>query len=433
MTPTRPHSRGKGFSAGEAFRTAVLLLALLAVAASAPRQAHAQGRGGGYELLPAPDLWYNDVDGIRVGLRLRGQVPGTFQDGPHRLDLGAWVGTWWPDHPFSYYLSFTEPIPSLSAFNSEAGIRLESSIRTGLHRHGISFNKRWQPGFDEMTYRELSLWGRAERRFDTDYLPYRAFWNTEWMGLAGASLQARGSHGGGPWMARGGFLVSVARESGDPFARFTAELQQRLDLGASFALHARLFGGSAGENAPPQYRFLRSMQSPAGWTGNGLTRARGTIPQAWLTDGFIQVGGGPNLRGYTWQDIVALDDRPSPDPTPGPLFASAGSVNLELQYPNPLDRLIGKVPVVGGVLELRSYLFFDAGASLDGDAPLHADGNLLADAGPGFMLSLNIPDYLGKPRGIMIRYDLPLWLSRPGEEKAFKFRNIIGLGAVISL
>ncbi len=49
------------------------------------------------------------------------------------------------------------------------------------------------------------------------------------------------------------------------------------------------------------------------------------------------------------------------------------------------------------------------------------------------MLSINIPDYLGKNRGLMLRYDLPLWLSHPGNEANFKFRNVIGLGAVINL
>lgn len=392
----------------------------------------AAAQQGGYELLPAPDLWYNDVDGIRAGLRLRGQVPGTFQDGPHRLDLGVWVGTWWPDHPFSYYLSFTEPIPSLSAFNSEASVRLESSIRTGLHHHGLSLNKRWQSGFDEMNYRELSVFGRAERRYDDEYAPWPRLWREGWYGLAGASLQARGNHGGGPWMARGSALLNLAGDH-DTFSRFTVELQQHLELGGSFALHARLFGGFAGKNTPPQYVFLRSMRSPAGWTGNGLTRAKGTIPQPWLNDGFIQVGGGPNLRGYTWQDIRDLNDNRFPFLRPGPLFRSVTSLNVELQYPNPLDRLIKQTPVIGELLELRSYLFFDAGTSLDGDADLHPGGNLPADAGPGFMLALNIPDSLGKSRGFMVRYDLPLWLSYPRGENSFKFRNIIGIGAVISL
>jgi hypothetical protein len=158
---------------------------------------------------------------------------------------------------------------------------------------------------------------------------------------------------------------------------------------------------------------------------SGLTRARGTIPPAWMRSGNIQVAGGANLRGYTYQDIQRLNNFVDP------LFTSLSSVNLELDYPNPLDKAFSKIPVFGGFIRLRSYLFFDAGTSLG--LTSFEDERVLADAGPGFLFSINIPDYLGKPRGIMIRYDLPLWISHAGTENSFKFRNVIGIGTVISL
>jgi len=45
---------------------------------------------------------------------------------------------------------------------------------------------------------------------------------------------------------------------------------------------------------------------------------------------------------------------------------------------------------------------------------------------------LNIPDYLGKPRGFVLRYDIPFWLSDPDSGDSFKFRSLIGFGAVLS-
>ncbi|HBX64809.1 MAG TPA: hypothetical protein DEG32_01100, partial [Balneolaceae bacterium] len=84
-----------------------------------------------YELEFAPDLWYNSVDGIRVGARVLGDMEGTFLDGPHRLDAGVWLGTSFPEMPVSYYATFTEPIPSLSDFGEEFNVQLKSSIRTG--------------------------------------------------------------------------------------------------------------------------------------------------------------------------------------------------------------------------------------------------------------------------------------------------------------
>jgi hypothetical protein len=55
------------------------------------------------------------------------------------------------------------------------------------------------------------------------------------------------------------------------------------------------------------------------------------------------------------------------------------------------------------------------------------------DAGLGFQFSANIPDYLGKDRGIFIRYDIPLWLSSTvNNESNFKYRNVVGIGAIFN-
>lgn len=409
-------------------RLSAAAVAMLLACSLAPTAAAQQE--GGYQLQAAPDLWYNDVDGIRVGLRMRGGMAGTFGDGPHRLDTGLWLATWWPDHPVSYFFSFTEPIPGLSDFRSEGSLALRSSIRTGFHRHGLSLNKRWQSGFDERSYREASLYGRAENRFDGEYTAWPGVWREGWLWLAGGSFRARGHHRGGEWIARLNALANVAGDR-EGFIRYELALQHRLDLGTSFRLYSRLFTGISSPETPPQYLFMRSLRTPAAWMESGYSRAKGTIPQPWLRDGFMHLSGGANLRGYLRQDVEALNRAGSPPYPPYPLYRGMGSLNVELQLPNPLDRAIGKIPVVGELLELRSYLFFDTGT------PLATSGgeaeNLLADAGPGFMLALNIPDYLGKPRGFMLRYDLPLWLSHPQGENSFKFRNIVGIGAVISL
>ena len=80
-------------------------------------------------------------------------------------------------------------------------------------------------------------------------------------------------------------------------------------------------------------------------------------------------------------------------------------------------------------IDFRSYLFFDAGLPLGiGDEAT----TIFADAGAGFSLSLNIPDYLGKPRGFVLRYEIPFWLSEPGSEDSLKLRHLFGFGAVIS-
>ena len=389
-----------------------------------PFVVYGQQSGKSYELLPAPDLWYNDVDGVRVGLRVKGQVPGSFDDGPHRLDLGVWLGTWFPDNPVSYYLSFTEPIASISDFGSEGNIQLISSIRTGFHEHGISFNKRWQTGFNEQNYKEFSLSLKAEDRFDSEYLLYPQLWQNEWLYLVGLNFKIQDENGLGRYSADLSNFINVAGPS-SPFITGSLEFQQHIPLSEYFSLRTRLFTGISSDETANQYLFSHSFKPAAGWMDNGLTRAKGTIPTSWMEEGIFQVSGGANLRGYLGQDFEILNGGAAP------IYTSMGALNVELDYPNPLDKAINEVPVVGSLLKLRSYLFFDSGTSL-GFTTFEED-RLLSDAGLGFMFSLNIPDYLGKPRGIRIRYDIPLWLSNPSDGNNFEFRNVVGIGAVFSL
>lgn len=386
-----------------------------------PQQVKAQTS---YDLLPAPDVWYNSVDGIRLGLRVRGQQTGSFKDGAHRLNTGIWLATKFPGNPVSYYLSFTEPVPSISDFGSEASIGVESSYRTGFQNHGIIFDKRWQPGFDEMNYRALSIGIRAEHRFDEDYLLYPQLWQDEWLYLTSLNFLLADEN------AQGRYLLSASLDANlggeyEEFYRSELSFRQQMVLNSSFTLHGRLYTGLASEQTAPEYLFTHSFSSARSWMSKGLTRARGTIPPSWMEAGHIQVTGGANLRGYLSNDIQTLNRGGVP------LFTSLSALNLELDYPNPLDRSIDNIEVLGELADLRSYAFFDAGTSLG--ITEWEENRTLSDAGLGFLLSINIPDYLGKSRGLMLRYDIPLWLSHPQNENSFKFRSVIGIGAVISL
>lgn len=377
-----------------------------------------------YQLMPAPDIWYNSVDGVRVGVRILGQNPNSFGNGPHRLNAGVWLGTKFPENPVSYYLQFTEPIPGISDFGSEANISLETSYRTGFQDHGVSFNKRWQTGFNEMNYKELSVGFRAEHRFDSDYLLYPQLWQNEWLYLASARFDFTNQNSLGRYLLSFSADANIAGETSS-FLRTAISFQQQAKLSENFTLYGRLYSGFATEETAPEYMFTHSIRSARYWMSQGLTRARGTIPPNWIQIGNIQVTGGPNLRGYLAQDISTLNNGFAP------IYTSLSSINLELDYPNPLNKAINDIPVLGGFINLRSYLFFDAGTSL-GLTSLE-ESRTLSDAGLGFLFSINIPDYLGKTRGLAIRYDLPLWLSHPGSENAFAFRNVIGIGVIISL
>lgn len=376
-----------------------------------------------YELRFAPDLWYNDVDGIRIGIRMRGQVPGTFDDGPHRLDTGLWLGTWLPQNPVSYYMKYTNPVASISGFNSEGSYSLLSSIRTGFHRHGAGFDKRWQPGFNEDEFTQFAAFGGIYRHFDAEYLVFPALWQDEWTPYL--SLQAEHQT-----LSRTGFLyyraasVSGLTGGSELFSGLEAEVRKSISLSQRLNLRLRASGGFLVGEAPPEQRYLASQAAAFHWMNSGFFRAKGTIPVSLMESGAFQLtGNGANLRGYARRDArLARNGSPA-------FYEAYTAFNAEMDYPNPIDRVFESIPILGDFLRLRSYFFTDlfSGSAYEGSLTEN-----LADAGAGFALSLNIPDQLGRPRGFVLRLDLPVWLSEPeAGHDPLRLRGVFSFGAVI--
>lgn len=390
----------------------------------------AHGQSKQYDMSFVPDLWYNQVDGMRLGIRLSGEMEDTYKDGPHRLDAGLWLGTKLPERPVSYYISFTEPLKGLSSFGSEANIELKSSIRTGYSMHEFSFNKRWQPGFNELKYRELSLSFSQEKLIDNAYRPYPQLWQNSWKSLVGLNVALSDVNGLGRFLLNSTLTQNVHSKEG--FTTGDMEIKQNIPLGSGFKLKIRGYAGYSSEDTAPEYLFGTSYRQPIEWLQNGIMRAKGTLPQSLLNDGVFQLAGGANLRGYAQQDFEALAQGSTFQ------YTMVTSANVEVVFPNPVNKLLNN-SLAGDFVELNSYLFGDIGR-LSRDNYPNTSGistdvrDVKADAGIGLQFSLNIPDYLGKDRGFAIRYEVPLWISDPETgEKSFGFRNLIGIGAVISL
>jgi hypothetical protein len=388
--------------------------------------AHVIGQSRGYELLPSPDIWYNDVDGIRIGLNLKGQVPGSFDDGPHRLDAGFWVGLWFPDNPVSYYASLTEPIRAWSDFGSEANLKFLSSIRTGYQKHGVSLNKRWQTGFDERRFYQVSLHQHYEKRSNLEYTAFPTLWFEDDKWIGGVSLEIQRSNRLGWYNLNTNISTQLLD---DAYAFWTATAIQNIPINDIWGGRIRLFSGIASNDSAPEYLFSRSTMPAIGTLESGVTRAKGTIPETWMQSGSFHLAGGANIRGYMNQDVESFT---SDDEDSMPFLQySMISANVEFDYWNPFQSLIKKSSMVSDFLSLRSYLFFDTGQSLQINS--NDSGELYSNAGTGVALSFNIPNSFGKPRGFVLRYELPVWLSHPKQgDDEFSFRQIVGFGAVIS-
>lgn len=387
-----------------------------------------------YKLEFAPDLWYNSVDGIRVGARVLGDMEGTFQDGPHRLDAGMWLGTNFPDQPVSYYVSFTEPVPALSEFGEEFNVQLISSIRTGYNRHGVAINKRFQKGFDELRHQEIRVSVLQEKATENAYR-LNAFQETDWKTLAGIDFRTSGFTSLGALKTHLSFQQNVNPAS-ENFSSGSAEVKHLTELGKGFGLNLRAFGALVSSDAPLEYNYSMANRAPISWLNNGVTRASGTIPDLFFENGLVQIAGGFNLRGYSKASLTNSGGNKDYTISYLGTLDKGFSLNTELIFPNYLNTLL-KRSIVGDFIHLKSYLFQDtgriSGIRIEDDISLGFQ-QTVADAGIGLQFSINIPDWLGKDRGLALRYEIPLWLSNPvNGEESFKFRNLIGIGAVISL
>lgn len=385
-----------------------------------------------YNLDFYPDAWYNSVDGVRLGGFVLGEMEGEFESGPHRLKAGIWLGTNFPDLPVSYYFSFTEPISPFTLPANEANFQVISSIRTGYSHHEFLFNKRFQPGFNELNFREFTFSISMKKLFDDSYRPYPLLWNNnDWMNMIGGEFRFSQVFEAGKLNADIGVHHNLNGET----TLGKAEIKQQLPLGDLFGLRVRVFAGIANDNATTEYLFSESFRQPIEWLNNRFSRAKGTLPQGLLDDGLFQIAGGANLRGYTAQNFEDLSNGQTF------LYTSVQAINAELEFPNPVNNLLENT-LIADFINLRSYLFGDLGKLSSDNFPFRGPSETIltsvsrvrSDLGAGLQFSINIPNYLGKDRGFALRYEVPFWLSHPaGSESNFKFRNLIGIGAVISL
>lgn len=382
----------------------------------------------GYEILPSPDIWYNDVDGIRLGVNLLGQVPGSFEDGPHRLRAGVWVGLWFPSTPLSYHLTYTEPIGRLSDFGSEASVQLLSSFRTGYHIHGAGLHKRWQRGFNERNFRELSIVNTFEKRTHFEYTPFPSLWSDESKFLTSFTFLLQNENSLGEYGIKFNSLIQYLSPV---YLNHSLSIFQRADFNRYWGIRVRGFASLNGSNSGAEYLVSRSMKPAIEWMADGVTRAKGTIPQNWIESGMLHIAGGANLRGYTEQDVSLFEQCNNSDSSCNGLYHSFLALNSEFDFWNPVDALFNRNNYASEFLRFRSYFFFDAGGSPGITEEMSS--KIYSNAGAGVSFSLNIPNHLGKDRGFVIRYEIPFWLSSPSGEESFSFRSLFGFGAVISI
>ena len=363
-----------------------------------------------YQFLFNPSIWYNDVDGLKSGVRLK----GSYLEWSHNLDLGMWMGP--QSGRFHYDLSWKEPAFWLGGVTY---LNLRSFYLDGRRGGAVSLerNQLRTPGNREYFEAHGSKYGAgiyAYRLKDDRWLPPTVTWQKGDLNFAKLYYQVvkPGRYYDQKFSAN--FSTDFFRSDFN-FNRFFSEYRGELDLGLPFSWAWRVAFGYANGNVSVQSKFYLASASPLEEFDNIWYRSRGSLPNKWRDKGNLYLAGGGNVRGYADQNLAG-----------NKLF----SFNLKWSFPNYLKLIPAKIPYLTGELNsIRWDLFYDFGSVWDTkNAPKFE--NFFSDLGIGLVYRIPYLDQIIPDS--RVRFDFPFWVDKPANgEKHFKFRWLFSVGAGI--
>lgn len=396
-----------------------------------------------------PDVWYNPVDGIKIGAHVEGDYLNTI----HKLDASIWWNThllqhadyqvtttqgWYDkyaalNYSFNHISPLTRKMPKLQT-------QVNSRFLDGLwyHRGGLNWllngNNTIQ-GYAQTMWRPLS--------YDRDYLIYANEWSSG-RALPNSSVNASWSHnysykrGAGTYKfsLRAPFLTgNSAGAFNYSYAQLEAVNYNRL---GKLEIRTRLFGRyGTGTNIPSESALWFAGANPEDLMENKYTRSIGFMPDSWKDVSgndmnHFQQGGGLNMRGYAGYFVV--DERNGVNMI-GYKGRSGASVNMEVDFDNYIKF---RPKGVRDVLHLDAYLFADAGAIELSNAtltqywkttPTTLWSDIRVDAGLGFALTVKKFAWFDKAKLLTVRFDMPFFVNKPpfASQDYLQFRYVVGI------
>ncbi len=363
-----------------------------------------------YQFLFNPSFWYNDVDGLKSGLRLK----GSYLEWSHNSNLALWMGPM--SGRFHYDVSWKEPsfwlgpvtYLNLRSFYSEGRQGEEASLeKVNLRIPG--YREYFEPqgsryGVGIYTYRL-----KSER-----WLPPAISWDSGDLNLIKA-------HYLGMFPGRYYDQEFSAEFSTDFYRtdfnlhKLWLEYKGELDLKISQVWSWRVSFGYANGKLPVQDRFYLASASPLEEFANSWYRSRGSLPNKWREEGNLYMPGGGNVRGYT--EMILSGQK---------LF----SLNFKWAFPNYLKLIPARVPYLSEQINsLKWDLFYDFGSVWNSDDPPPWK-DFFHDAGIGLVYEIPYLDQIFSDS--RVRLDFPFWLDKPQVgEKHFKFRWLFSMGGGI--
>ena len=394
-----------------------------------------------YQLFLRPDVWYNAVDGIKIG----GHFEGAYLYNYMKVDGAVWLNTQlgqWnqfknTNHEkgfqkwVNYTFNFKTPV-SLS--NPDFSVYLNSRFMDGLWYHKIGAN--WDLSNNHSL--DLSVKRFYRNAGYTDYLIYPQQWSSNG-DHPNSALELNYRHSYSRPKSAGNILVTlhtpfISDSFNYSYVQFEWKHTQLVDR---LLIRTRLIARyGLGKAVPSEGALFLAGASPEEMMDNKFVRSMAFIPNSWAgyspyETNHFQYGGGLGLRGYA--GYLAVDRRNGKDNI-AYMGRSGAALNTEFDFTNYMHL---KPAVTRNWLRANIYAFADAGiielnTVNPNDQTIQANGSVSdvrVDAGLGTAFTIYKWGIFDKAKPWTLRFDMPIFLNRPPFNNAqyFGARWLIGV------
>lgn len=389
-----------------------------------------------YEIVARPDLWWNGLDGIKLGFH----IDGNYMNYLHVANVDFWMnsGVLRSKYAVDNHFNNTDHFSFIANYSTATNFLLRNS-RVSLSAKQLDGLDMYAAELSE-DIRKFHIYFNVKSMFrrdssDLNYLLYPSQWdmspNAKFINFnntCSVGAEYKNSYHTGTLFTCLN-LKSSAPLSDYNFSQVSLTIKniQQISL---LKLNTRLFvqyGSST--YVPGESALYLAGSNPEDMMENKYTRSFGFETSDWVGYGLntnhYQYGGGLNLRGYSGY-LVAEKDKWG-NVIPVYKGNTGAALNVELEF----DQLFNIRPKnLTDILGINTYLFGDVGVinkNKAGDVLLFA--NMRADAGLGTSLTIKKWWYFQKAKPLTIRFDIPFYLSNTPaiDTDNFKFRWIVGI------
>lgn len=401
-----------------------------------------------YKLYIRPDIWYNAIDGIKIGANFEGNYLNNILNINGNVWYNTTIGRW-----YNYYPEFNEkiyqyyaPINYRIIFSTPLTLNIpnlklngKSRFLDGLWWHQLGFN--WAINDKNNISAYAKTMHRSGR--NTDYLLYPQEWSsTQQNKNTSFNVQYNKIYKtikGGGYYTFGISTPMLTRQF--DYSYVHAELKH-LQVIHKMLWSTRFYGRiGMGNNIPFESALFLAGASPEEMMENKYVRSMAFFPQNWLgyspnTTNHFQNVGGLNLRGYA--GYYAYDTRNGKQYV-AYKSRSGFAINTEVDFTNYFKF---KPKYTRNWLKANVYLFADAGIVELADfntgvyyftSPTNYVSDFRMDAGLGFAITVKKWGVFEKAKPLTIRVDLPFFLNRPTftEPQYWGARWVLGINKAI--